>query len=786
VRERVQPRERASRVAARSALSGLQFTLLALLLVTSGCLSQDETKDVAPASGAGTTSTVPLPAPPATPSGVASFPPVSQTGLAATPTRRGEEVVVPGTGSLLAPPGAVPPRSARVSPEKDGAVSFSFVNADVREVAREILGNQLRLGYVVDPTAQAQITAQTGAPVPRDEVLPTLESILSANGLAMLEADGVWRILPMQSAARASLGTPVAAQPGYAIRVLPLKFVSAAELKGVLDPFVPPGGALQVGGARNVLLVTAPAADLDGLADLVRRFDVDWLAGTSFALYPLRVAMAKDVASDLEAIFGDGTSGPLAGQVRIVPIERLNAILVISAQRQYLSEAKTWIGRFDYGEDQMTPRMFEYRVQNSRAADLAAVLTQLLSSGAVGTVQPVTAPGARSTTIGQPGGGFGMPGATPGLPSGGRPGLVPGMTTRAASETAAAAAPAGTTPGYAGETFPGTRESEKGFGAPAETLHPTARGAEAGATELSLPSVRVVADEKNNAVVVYARPRDYRMVEDIIQRLDVVPLQVLIEATIAEVRLNDALQYGLQWFFSQASSKFELTAAKSGLGTAADVNPVFPGFNYVLGGNRGKLVLSALSDITHVDVVSAPQLLVLDHQTASLQVGDQVPIISATAVSTLVTGAPIVNSVQYLNTGVLLMVTPRVNTSGLITLDIDQSVSDVSKTTTSNIDSPTITQRRITTSVTVQDGQTIALGGLILDNRNVGRQGIPILSDIPIFGALFSQRSKTAARTELLVLLTPRILRDAKEARQATDELRERMRAVKPLELRAR
>jgi general secretion pathway protein D len=252
------------------------------------------------------------------------------------------------------------------------------------------------------------------------------------------------------------------------------------------------------------------------------------------------------------------------------------------------------------------------------------------------------------------------------------------------------------------------------------------------------------------------------------------------------VTLTNDLQYGLQWFFNQGSSKFELSNSVKGIGVAADIVPAFPGFNYVLSTARVKVVLSALAQLTHVDVVSAPQLLVLDHQTAALQVGDQVPIVSQQQQAVITPGAPVINSVQYLNTGVVLEVTPRVNTSGLVTLDIDQSVSDATQTTTSTIDSPTITQRRVVTSVIVQDGETVALGGLILDNRTNNRQGIPVLSDIPVVGNLFRTTTRNTSRTELLVLLTPRIVRNTEGARSMTDELRNRMRAVKPLEIRAR
>jgi general secretion pathway protein D len=765
----------------------LIFALLAIL--SGGCALHADENAAQPDAAASQASTPPVGQPDAPPSSLLP----AQTPNDQAAARSGRAVVVPGTGSFVALEGAS--RPAHVQSSADGEITFSFNGLDVREVARELLGEQLHLAYAVDPRVNAQITAQTGAKLRREDVLPTLEAILSANGLAMVEDNDVWRIMPMQDAARATLSAPMAAQPGYGMRILPLKYVSASEIKGVLAPVMPPGSTLQTVGSRNVLIVTGPASDLDGLVDLVRRFDVDWLASTSFALYPLHVAQAKDVATELQAVFGDGASGPLAGLVRIVPIDRLNAILAITAQPKYLTDVRHWIDRFDYGEDQTTPRMFDYRVQNSRATDLAAVLNKLLGAGAVSTVQPETAPGTSGVAIGGPSttgiapGGMG-PGASPtGLPGQPYGNPLPGATGITGLGTAPPAPP-GAPGGMASTAPPGSPGARPGslsealegaFGAPGQ-----AQG------ELPMPQARVVADEKDNALVIYARPRDYRMIEDVIRRLDVPPLQVMIEATIAEVTLNDQLQYGVQWFLSHASNKFELTApppsggGASGLGSAADVLPSFPGFNYVLGGGKGKLVLSALSNVTHVDVVSAPHLVVLDDQTAYLQVGDEVPTVTASAISTLTSTAPIVNSVQYIGTGVILQVTPRVNNSGLVTLDIDQSVSDVAPTTTSTIDSPTISQRHINTTVTVQSDETVALGGLITDNRTVNHSGIPILKDIPVIGSLFGQRNNTKARTELLVLLTPRILRDQRDTMAATNELREQMRELKPLENRAR
>jgi general secretion pathway protein D len=719
------------------------------------------------------------------PRSVATTEAQAQTRTVSQPT------IIPGTGALSAPAPVT-----RVDVGASGDVTFNFVNADVRDVAREILGNQLHVTYTVDAKVQAAITAQSGSPVPHDKVLSVLETVLRASGLDLVEANGVYRILAADDAAKSSLmAEPSADQPGYGVRVFPLRHVSAAELKSVLQPFLPPGSAIEADAARNLLIVSSPGGR-DGLAGLIRQFDVDWLAGTSFGLYPLKVGTARDIANELDDIFGEGGKGPLAGLVRIVPIPRLNAILVITSQRGYLAQVKTWIDRLDYGEDEVTPRLFEYKVQNSRAADLAAVLTRLLSSGAVSTVQPEIAPGsqaavamqqqatgamtAQAGTAGGYGGGYGA------VPPGGSVGGYPGQTSPSPAGPAFAGSPGQVPTGSSAQAAVAGRAEPLATAAGLLNAPGLAGpGAISPENALQPPQARVVADEKNNALVIFARPRDYKMIEDVIRRLDVVPMQVILEATIAEVTLNDSLNYGLQFFFKPANkNSLELSTSSTGTGVPQDITSVLPGFNYVLNTGSARSILSALSQITHVNVVSSPQLLVLDHQTAALQVGDQIPILTQSAVSVVTTGAPVVNSIEYRSTGVVLLITPRVNSSGLITLDIDQEVSNVKNTTTSTIDSPTITQRRIVSSVVVQDGQTVALGGLIQDSDTRGRQGIPGLEDIPILGLLFSDSTDQRVRTELLVLISPKIIRNGQDALDMTEDLRNRMRTLKPLEAR--
>jgi general secretion pathway protein D len=394
-------------------------------------------------------------------------------------------------------------------------------------------------------------------------------------------------------------------------------------------------------------------------------------------------------------------------------------------------------------------------------------------------VQPQTAPGTQAAMqmIQQ----AGVGGATPGGAGGGMPGVAGVAPPPAAAP--GTAAPSGGAAGAAGNPAPAPQTGQ----AASNVLSPQAGGAigRGGANELELPPIRVVADEKNNSLVIFARPRDFRMIYEAIRQLDVVPLQVLLEATVAEVTLNDSLNYGLQFFLTHGSTSASLTTSTTGTQSSTDIAEVFPGYNYVLNGNP-RVILNALSSLTHVNVISSPQLLVVDHQTAALQVGDQVPVITQSAQSVLTTGAPLVSNVQYLSTGVVLQITPRVNTNGLVTLDIDQQVSDVETTTTSTINSPTINQRRIVTSVIVQDGQTVALGGLIQDTRQQAKSGLPLLSDIPVFGSLFGTTTNSTARTELLVLVSPKIIRNGQDAHDMTEDLRNRMRTLKPLDVRVR
>jgi general secretion pathway protein D len=626
---------------------------------------------------------------------------------------------------------------------ENGNVTLNFANAEIREVVDAVLGRTLGVSYIIDPKVQGQVTARTSQPIPRVAVIAALENILALNGAALTLTDGIYKVVTLAEAA-SGLTSPAVAPlrghqgRGFGIHVVPLKFASAEALLDVLKPFASPGRVLRADGSRNLLIFAGTGPEARDLIAMVSIFDVDWMAGMSFALFPVQVADAKSLVADLDKVFLQDGDSPLAGVIRFVPIERLNAVLAISPQVAYLDRAETWISRLDRGAEGAGRRIFVYHVQNGRAADLADVL---------GRIFEFDRPAERAAPQAD---------------------LAPGLS------------PVSLTPEdrAAGQAAPAEGEGQGAEPQPALAARAARRNDQGAITTVDeIGNIRIIADEVNNALVVLATSAEYRMIEATLRRLDITPLQVLIEVTIAEVELNDDLRYGLQWFFSEDNNSATFSTLASG-----DVASAFPGFSYVFADANTRVVLNALAEITNIRVISSPQLMVLDNQSARLQVGDQVPIATQSAVSVTDPAAPIVNSIQFRDTGVILEVTPRVNAGGLVTLDVLQEVSTVDQTTTSDLDSPTIGQRTIESTVAVQSGNTIALGGLIQDRDEDSTSGIPLLSDIPILGNLFKTTNVVQLRTELLVLITPRVVRDQREARDVTDELRRRMSTLAPLE----
>jgi general secretion pathway protein D len=655
----------------------------------------------------------------------------------------------------LVQPALAPPRGTVAS--QPGDITLNFVDTDIREIARVVLGETLKLNYTIDPGVQGAATLNIDRPVPRAALLSLFETLLNQNGATLVKQGGIYRIM---AAAGAVATVAVPGAVGSGTQIVPLRYASAADLAKVLEPYVAEGGKITADPGRNALIVTGPAAVRRTLIEMVRAFDIDTLAGQSYALFPVRDGTPDKLAGELEKALRADSQGPLAGVVRVLPMERVNAVLVVSSQPRYIDEAGRLIRLARRAEDATARTWHVYYVQNGQSADLEHVLQRAFTPGQVTAQasQPgATAPGAEQLKLGTSSSSSGSPGSPPSpftSPSGGQSGLGLGSANSMAM-------PAATSSGAATPAADNSSAEAQNDG-----------GAE--------NRIRIIANQRNNALLIYATPSEYAVIDGMLRKIDIIPLQVLIEATIAEVTLNDQLSYGTQFFLGRklngtlsfANPPVAATTAAAAAGAAVGFAGDFPGF--VL--NNGiREAINALAAVTKVKVLSAPQIMVMDNEPARLQVGALVPIITQSAQSTLAAGAPIVNSVEYRDTGVIMLVTPRVNSGGLVTLDISQEVSDVASTTSSNIDSPTFNQRLIRTRVAVQDGQTIGMAGLIRDSDTQGNSGIPFLKDIPLLGSLVSSQQNTRDRTELLVLITPRVVHDQRDALALTEDLRSKL-----------
>lgn len=646
-------------------------------------------------------------------------------------------------------------------------ITVNFANADVREVVNAILGGALGESYLIHPSVQGTITLRSARPVPRNVAVGMLEDVLAMNGAALVLKDGVYEIVPLAEAVSAPAilrqgAAPVQLDRGYSLHVFPLRYASAAALMEVVQPLAPPGRALRVDAERNLFILAATASEADDFGDLLALFDVDWMAGKSFGLFPLKHADAENVTAELRRVFAQPEEEGVAGIIEFLPIQRLNAVMVITTQKAYLDDAQAWVSRLDRGMEADRRQLYVYFVQNGRAGELAEIVGEALSAQVSATEEVIEE--AR---------------------------LAPGLTP---SEIAS---PGGTP--VMGEVDAGTGSDTLsdvyGTDQPLERLHPRPADEIAapdigisGGTEGPQTEFRIVADNRNNALLVYATSAEYELVAAALERLDIVPLQVFIEATIAEVTLNDTLKYGLEWFFDVGNNtvSFNTTGQRtSNPDPSRLIFSQFPGFSWLFATDDVRVVLNALTQITDVKVISSPTLLVLDNEPARLQVGDQVPISVRSSTSVIDPDSPVVNEIEYRDTGVILDIIPRVNSNGMVVLDIIQEVSDVvaatADSTLTETISPTIAQRRIASTVSVGSGETVALGGLIRDSDTDAVTGVPLLSDIPILGNLFKTTSDVQRRTELLILLTPRVVRDSNDARTVTNELRRRLRAVESL-----
>ncbi len=678
----------------------------------------------------------------------------SGTDTANTGTSKGPR---PSTYYGSAVPVEVTPPSARSAGE---GYELNFENTPITTVAKVILHDILGIGYTIDPRVQGTISLASGRPVPKDDVLFVLENALRTGNVAMVRDAAGYRLLPAAEAVGSGGIDRVAAdsrpEPGYGITVIPLQFVSVQTVTKLLDSFAMKAGTIRADPARNILLIQGSGAERRAAVETVLSFDADWMQGQSVGIYPVHSTAPEPLIAELEKVMDSGDGGLGQNMVKFQPVARLNAIMVVSRKPELLRSAGTWISRLDRS-DATSTGVKVYRVRYGDARQLARLLTDMFIGGSAGTSLDTPtnqiAPGAGTASLS----------STERLSGGQSAPTVSGVRPAAP----AAAEPAPNAANQDANALAGLRPSA---------------GANAGSGPGSaiLPGIRITPDVVNNALLIYANQESYRIIERTLNQIDRPQLQVAIDMTIAEVTLNDSLSYGVQFFLqSQNLGAPNNTGSAINSAAGAVLAQTLPGFNFLVGSQlTPQVIVNALHAYTDVKVLSNPSLVVVDNQTATLQVGDQVPITTGSA-TVLSTSNTVVNTVDYRDTGIILRVVPRINSDGKVLLDVEQEISNVSTTSNTGSLTPTLSQRKVKSEISVMSGQTVLLAGLISETQNLMRSGIPLLDSLPGVGDAFTQNQKSIQRTELIIFIRPQIIRDGVDASVVAEELRSKMRGAK-------
>ena len=667
---------------------------------------------------------------------------------------------------------ARPPQSAATG----NRYELNFENTPVANVAKVVLGDILGTGYTIDPRVQGTISLVSGRPVAKSDILFVLEDALRLSGIVLVHDTAGYRLTPLGDAVGTGRidAADASPEPGYGVSVVPLQYVSAQTLLKLMDSFATKAGMVRADSTRNLLLIQGSGSERRTAVDTALSFDLDWMRGQSVGIFPIVNSGPEPIIAELEKIVDSGDNGLSQNVINFRSVSRLNAILVVSKKPALLRTAATWIKRLDHADSARTS-VHVYRVKYGEARQIARVLSDMFiggsSSGLLDSAENQLAPGSGTSATASSDrlSLNNNSSSSNGLGSRPQSGTNTNGTSGFGAQMAAASAGANT---------PGTGSLDsRSTGAVGQPL---------------LPGVRITADAVNNTLLIYADQGNYRIIEATLQQVDQPQLQVAIDATIAEVTLNDELSYGVQTYLTShnlglgtdkgsflntqsTSAPAATTAAAAGTVANAFINRALPGFNFLLGSeSQPSAILDALHTVTGVKVLSNPSLVVVNNQAATLQVGDVVPVSTGSA-TVLTANNTIVNTIDYRNTGIILRVSPRINVNGNVRLDVEQIISNVSPATAASL-TPTVSERKVKSSISVATGQTVLLAGLISEQQNNTRNGIPLLDQIPGLGDAFSHQDKKKTRTELIIFIRPQIIRDSMDAHFVAEELRSKLR----------
>ena len=654
--------------------------------------------------------------------------------------------------------GPAEPRTAMPSgPVQPEMVSLNFSGADLVEVIH-VLAQYLKLNYTIDPGVRGTVTLYSAQPLRQEDLLPVFHQVLRMNDAVAVKSGQFYHIAPINAGKGMVRPARRLGERGYILQVVPVRFFSVSEIKRLLEPFITPGGDILEYPRGNFLIILDLASNIQRLLEIKDLIDVNLFAGVRMELYQPKVASAEELADEMGRIMQAYAASATQSEnfvARFISVPRINRLLVISHSEAAWTYAMRWLKNIDTYAEGPGRRIFVYPVENGKAVDLADILNQVLGQGPTGTgAQRKTlkdvaeriaggqqqTPSGGSTPAGQTGTGTGQGGSLYAV----APTQAPPIQTR--PRAGAGAAPTAGTAGGAGE------------------------------------QVRIVPDPATNSLIVFGTGQEFQNIRNILKEIDIVPRQVLLDVLIAEVSLSDDLRFGVEYqilrdddvkIFGRDFDQH--VSLLSGLPGALPEGAGPPALSAVIGsGDTIRGFINAFREDSRVKVLSSPTILATDGQPARIQVGTEEPIATGTVTSPVSTGVTSSTTIQYRNTGRILTIIPQVNAQGLVHLQVKTEVSQRGASVTVGQDSfPSFDTRDVETTAVVQDGETLAIGGIITERVNRSKLGIPFLMDIPVFGRFFGTTRDDVRRTELIMLITPHVIRSREEARTVTEEFKD-------------
>jgi len=715
--------------------------------------------------------TAPQPNPQSIPQ-VQQVPPTPPQPEATPPAQEGATQQVPPTP-------AVPQRRFSASPPapSGGMISLNFNRADLVEIIH-IIAQQLRLTYTIDPEVKGTVTINSAEPLRSEDLLPIFHQVLRMNGAVAVRTGNLYHIMPIKDGKGLARPSGQNKEDSFALQVIPVRFFAVAEMKRVLTPFLQPGGEIIDNPRGNFLIVMDLPSNIQRLTEIAELVDVQVFAGTRMEIYQPKIASAEELAQEMTKVMQSfASSAPQTENfaAEFIALPRINQLLVISHSEAAWTYAKRWLDRIDVVAEGPGRRIFIYPVENGKATELADVLNQALGQPTTGrrdssrTLEDLhrSTPGGTTSSTGQ-----GSMGSTFGSSSSSF-----GQQSRPLGAYAAVPVPGQTVPPTAVPPQPAPTQP------PGVARPPSQAQQQQQQQQQQQEQLRIVADPATNSLIVYGTVQEFQNVKNILKDLDAIPRQVLLDVLIAEVTLTDSQSLGVDYEILRRNpatifgQKFGSAGAIRTLGDAFPTNNVFGGgISGVFGGKDVKAFVNALQADSRFKVLSSPSILASDNRPARIQVGTEEPIATGTTTSQVGTVAQS-TSIQYRNTGRIVTIIPQVNSQGLVNLQILAEVSQRrDKNVTVGPDTfPAFDTRQAETSAVVQDGDGLVIGGIITDNKNRTRSGIPYLMDIPVIGRFFATTNDDSERTELIMLITPHVIRNRDDSQTVSTDFKNKL-----------